>query len=118
MSDFRFGLNDHGLSYYPSDAFDGMSVDWEKVESVEIDWVSFVRERECEMEWTGRYCPPGFMVPQDMVQTCSACHGLGNDSSNPFHPEDPNEPIQFTNVPKYMRYCPLCGAKIRKEVKR
>lgn len=80
---------------------------------IELDGERYERVRECEMKWTGRYCPPGCMVPQDMVQTCSACGGLGNDPSRPFHPEDPNEPIQFVNLPSYIRYCPLCGARIK-----
>lgn len=84
-----------------------------EVSYVEVDGERFERVRECEMKWTGRYCPPGCMVPQDMVQTCSACGGLGNDPSRPFHPEDPNEPIQFVNLPSYIRYCPLCGARIK-----
>lgn len=45
MSDFRFGLDDYRLNYYPKDAVDDMGdVDWKKVESVEIDWQTFVRE--------------------------------------------------------------------------
>ena len=47
MSDFRFGVDDYGLDYYPHDVCneDGL-IDWDKVESVEIDWVTFVRKRE------------------------------------------------------------------------
>ena len=47
MSDFRFGADDYGLDYYPHDVCneDGL-IDWDKVESVEIDWVTFVRKRE------------------------------------------------------------------------
>lgn len=68
-------------------------------------------ERTCKYELTGRYAPPGYMVTQDCVYTCSACHGLGIEPDNPFH-DDPNEPIQFVRIPDYMRYCPLCGAKV------
>lgn len=49
MSAFRFGLDDYGLSYYPPEASDGMGgVDWDKVESVEIEDDVYVRERTCE----------------------------------------------------------------------
>lgn len=44
MSNFRFGLDDYGLDYYPPEASDGDGgVDWGKVEGVEIEWHSFVR---------------------------------------------------------------------------
>ena len=47
MSDFRFGLDDYGLNYYPPEASDGDDgVDWGKVESVEIEWHSFVKVDE------------------------------------------------------------------------
>lgn len=67
----------------------------------------------CEYRGTGRYCPPGCMVPQDIVYTCSACHGLGDDpEGNPIHPDDPKEPVQFMQTPYWLRYCPLCGARV------
>ena len=95
-----------GVLYMPQ-------LDARGVREIDARGVRFERVRECEVKWTGRYCPPGCMVPQDMVQTCSACGGLGNDPSRPFHPDDPNEPIQFVNLPNYIRYCPLCGARVK-----
>lgn len=51
MSNFRFGANDYKLSYYPPEASDGIGgVDWDKVESVEIEfdeYVKVVRCRDC-----------------------------------------------------------------------
>lgn len=50
MSDYRFGVDDYGLNYYPHDGVydEQEGIDWSKVERVEIDWVDFVRERTCQ----------------------------------------------------------------------
>ena len=69
--------------------------------------------KTCQYKGGGRYARLGEIVPQDIVYTCSACKGLGDDpEGNPYFKDDPKEPIQFTEVPGFMRYCPLCGAKI------
>lgn len=86
MSDFRFGIDDYGLDYYPKDAHDGESVNWEKVERVEIDWVDFVRERTCRRE------KHGTKMDGSPKLRCSLCgYGIGD---------------------KRWSYCPNCGAKV------
>ena len=53
MSDFRFGLDDYGLNYFPIDATDGLGgVEWDEVERVEIEDFDFVRRRTCECDGT------------------------------------------------------------------
>ena len=92
MSNYRFGCDDYGLSYYPSDASDGIGgTDWEKVERVEIEGVDFVRERTCEVmgvrydDMWGEYC----------IDLSCGCQ-LWQDS-----PEPPN-------------YCEECGVRVVK----
>lgn len=77
---------------------------------------NLVEQKTCQYKGGGRYARPGELVPQDIVYTCSACKGLGDDpEGNQFFKDDPKEPIQFTEVPGFMRYCPLCGAKVIKD---
>lgn len=87
MSDFHFGVDDYDLNYYPKEASDGMcGVDWDKVESVEIEYDMYVKERTCHAiaiynmhdEWCG--------------DECSAC-------GYEWYEDEPN-------------YCPNCGAKV------
>lgn len=93
MSDFRFGLDDYGLSYYPPEASDGDGgVDWGKVERVEIDWHDFVRERTCELVETDRYSNAYETI--HMLE-CSAC-GETCEHVNGAYPR-----------------CPHCGAKVK-----
>ncbi len=48
MSNFRFGADDYKLSYYPPEASDGIGgVDWDKVESVEIEFDVYVKVVRC-----------------------------------------------------------------------
>lgn len=48
MSNFRFGADDYKLSYYPPEASNGIGgVDWDKVESVEIEFDEFVKVVRC-----------------------------------------------------------------------
>ena len=48
MSAYRFGCDDYHLNYDPPEASDGCGgTDWEKVESVEIEGVTFTRTPDC-----------------------------------------------------------------------
>lgn len=97
MSDFRFGFDDYRLNYYPPDATDGMGgVDWDNVERVEIEYDVYVKERTCEMTRVKE-----FQEYEDCIfecWTCSAC-GRSNNEHNP-------------------KFCPNCGARVRKAVER
>lgn len=89
MSDYRFGVDDYGLNYYPHDGVydEQEGIDWSKVERVEIDWVDFVRERTCE------FAPDG-MMDDRLWFSCSNCGGyITTDYGMPS-------------------YCPHCGAKV------
>ena len=99
MSNFRFGLDDYGLNYYPIDATDGMGgVEWEEVERVEIEGVVFVRERL----QSGTCHDTG----DSRIFHCSKCgYGLMDvyiDDEYNFS-LDPN-------------FCPNCGAKVQGQV--
>lgn len=51
MSNYHFG-DDYDLNYYPHEASDGMGgVDWDKVESVEIECADFVRKPDDKSRW-------------------------------------------------------------------
>lgn len=93
MSDFRFGFDDYSLNYYPHDASDDDGIDWEKVDGVEIDWVDFVRKRECEFR---PFPGEDASEPNAMRGVCSECSALMFGKDN---------------------YCPNCGAHV-KAVKR
>lgn len=86
MSDFRFG-DDYGLNYYPPEASNGDgSVDWDKVESVEIEYDVYVKERTTTRngKFKTKY---GREVP-----LCECCgYSIGDDRYN---------------------YCPKCGARV------
>ena len=87
MSDFRFGADDYRLDYYPHDARDDYGcLDWENVERVEIDWVTFARERTTTRD--GKFKTKyGRKVP-----LCECCgYAIGDERYN---------------------YCPKCGAKV------
>lgn len=88
MSNFRFGADDYKLSYYPPEASDGIGgVDWDKVESVEIEFDVYVKERTCE------FAPDG-MMDDRLWFSCSNCGGyITTDYGMPS-------------------YCPHCGAKV------
>ncbi len=98
MSDYRFGVDDYGLNYYPHDGVhdEQECIDWSKVERVEIDWVDFVRERTCK-----------FTIEDNMNETegmgdvwieCSACHCVFDFYADEWLMK--------------MSYCPNCGAKV------
>ena len=89
MSNFRFGADDYKLSYYPPEASDGIGgVDWDKVESVEIEFDVYVKERTCE------FTPDG-MMDDRLWFACSNCGGyITTDYGMPS-------------------YCPHCGAEVR-----
>ena len=85
MSDFRFGADDYKLNYYPHEASDGMGgVDWGKVESVEIEFYTYVKERTCRI-----------------VEYDAAVFGLVCSECGAVQPDD------FT-----VYYCWNCGAKV------
>ena len=93
MSDYRFGTDDYKLNIYPKEAFDGCGgFDIDKVERIEIEWVDFYRERECEMTVLERY------DGMDPHYRCSACSYENYEYDMP-------------------RFCPNCGASV-KAVKR
>ena len=50
MSDYRFG-DDYKLSIYPKEAMGYGGLDMDKVESVEIEWVDFVRKPDDKSRW-------------------------------------------------------------------
>ena len=51
MSDYRFG-DDYKLSIYPKDAMNGWGeIDMNKVETVEIEWVDFIRKPDDKSRW-------------------------------------------------------------------
>lgn len=90
MSNFRFGADDYKLSYYPPEASDGIGgVDWDKVESVEIEFDVYVKERTCHWEYPQSVNGwVGYMV-------CSSC-GEKYDET----------------VTDLANYCPNCGCKV------
>ena len=69
-------------------------------------------DETCEMLLVPRFCPPGCMVPQDMVRECSMCHGIvdGRESGA----GSPDDPYQWADVPDCMICCPTCGRRIRR----
>ena len=74
MSNFRFGLDGYGLNYYPSEASDGDgSVDWDKVESVEIEFVDFIRKPDDKSRWYEL-----FGTPERAAWTLIDCNGFGD----------------------------------------
>ena len=88
MSDFRFGVDDYRLDYHPHEGVcdDQDCIDWSKVECVEIDWVTFVRERTTTRNGKFR-TKYGSKVP-----LCECCgYSIGDGRYN---------------------YCPKCGAKV------
>lgn len=75
--------------------------------SPSTEWLRNRRaERTCHYVPGGRKCNPGELVPQDIVFTCDACHGMGADG------EFADDPHQLTSVPEWMLFCPYCGAKV------
>lgn len=85
MSNFRFGADDYKLSYYPPEASDGIGgVDWDKVESVEIEFDVYVKERTCHK-----------VIPDEMegYVFCSECGAEIGEYG-------------------YPNYCPICGCKV------
>lgn len=93
MSDYRFGVDDYGLNYYPHDGVydEQEGIDWSKVERVEIDWVDFVRERTCHIVKNSRkyVLSDGRELFDD---GCSICNGYVGDGDN---------------------YCSNCGARVK-----
>lgn len=99
MSNYRFG-DDYKLSYYPPDALDCMGgVDWEKVESVEIEGDVYVKERTCKPDESDGWhkCPEC---------GCVVGYWLLNDDSWTIYMDDCQIPFNA---------CPNCGAKVRDE---
>lgn len=91
MSNFRFGADDYKLSYYPPEASDGIGgVDWDKVESVEIEFDVYVKERTCHIVKNSRkyVLSDGRELFDD---GCSICNGYVGDGDN---------------------YCSNCGARV------
>ena len=85
MSNFRFGADDYKLNYYPPEASDGIGgVDWDKVESVEIEFDVYVKERTCHK-----------VIPDEMegYVFCSECGAEIGEYG-------------------YPNYCPNCGCKV------
>lgn len=97
MSDYRFGLDDYRLNYYPREAAnEDYGVDWDKVERVEIEWVDFIRERTCKMKRS--FTEPSRL---DFMQEyeCGACGEYGY--------------MQIACDGDGLNYCPNCGAKVQ-----
>lgn len=91
MSNFRFGADDYKLNYYPPEASDGIGgVDWDKVESVEIEFDVYVKERTCHIVKNSRkyVLSDGRELFDD---GCSICNGYVGDGDN---------------------YCSNCGARV------
>ena len=97
MSDFRFSIEDYGLNYYPHEGvYDEQDyIDWSKVECVEIDWVTFVRERTCRLDYERHCSECGVYVHESAVLVWKS---LGENLR--------------TVVPKPVNYCPNCGRKV------
>ena len=94
MSNYRFG-DDYKLSYYPPDASDCMGgVDWEKVESVEIEGDVYVKERTCKLDYERHCSECGVYVHESAVLVWKS---LGENLR--------------TVVPNPVNYCPNCGRK-------
>ena len=76
MSNFRFGLDDYGLNYYPPEASDGDGgVDWDKVESVEIEWNNFVKIDEGS-RWFELFGTPE-RAARTLVDSCNDDYDYG-----------------------------------------
>ena len=74
MSNFHFGVDDYDLNYYPPEASDGMGgVDWDKVESVEIECDVYVKKRTCKLEPLSALDVTLNMLSQTEWGTCSEC---------------------------------------------
>ena len=88
MSNFHFGVDDYDLNYHPSEAGDGMGgVDWDKVESVEIECDVYVKERTCKPTEPER-CLDGTDCPAWLCSECGELFELG------------------------AKFCSNCGAKV------
>lgn len=76
MSDYRFG-DEYKLNIYPKEAIDyGGELDMDKVESVEIDYVDFVRKSEDKSRWAEL-----FGTPERAAQTLAVnCYGATSDA--------------------------------------
>ena len=88
MSDYLFGIDQHGLDCDPA-AFDGTcGCDFDKAAWVEVDDNMFVRERTCRDDGAGVFrCDAcGAFAARGAVMDCCAA------------------------IP--IRYCPNCGAKV------
>lgn len=72
MSNYHFG-DDYDLNYYPHEASDGMGgVDWDKVESVEIEWVDFVRRPDDKSRWYELFGTPE-RAARTLRRFCADC---------------------------------------------
>ena len=78
MSDYRFG-GDYKLSIYPKEAIGyGGELDMDKVESVEIEWVDFVRKSEDKSRWSRL-----FGTPERAAETMARqCFGATSEECN------------------------------------
>ena len=109
MSDFRFG-DDYGLNVLTPGAVDCWGgVDWDKVESVEIDCEVYAKERTYEPKWTLQ----GKTQTQEFWRCeCGNCgyeFGVEDRQSRPWRVV-----VGSVDVPNF---CPQCGVK-QKAVKR
>lgn len=108
MSNFRFGADDYKLSYYPPEASDGIGgVDWDKVESVEIEFDVYVKERTCRIEWRDDSHDTDAGYERDGAYFCTAC---GADLLYPL--QECWDDYQAGNYEKPFNYCPSCGCKV------
>lgn len=57
MSDYRFG-DDYKLSIYPKEAMGYDGLDMDKVKSVEIEWVDFIRKPDDKSRWFDLFGTP------------------------------------------------------------
>lgn len=73
MSDYRFG-NDYKLNIYPKEAMSHDGLDMDKVESVEIEWVDFVRKPDDKSRWRQLFGTPE-RAAQTLHRFCADCFG-------------------------------------------
>lgn len=71
MSDYRFG-DDYKLSIYPKEAMGYDGLDMDKVESVEIEWVDFVRKPDGKSRWHELFGTPE-RAAGTLIDICDNC---------------------------------------------
>ena len=87
MSDYRFG-GDYKLSIYPKDAIDDWGeIDMDKVESVEIEWVDFIRKPDDKTRWAELFGTPeraARTLQEFELDHLNWCHGTDGCEKCPY----------------------------------